>query len=486
MHQPASLAGVVGALLVSGLSACASQPAAVPGPARDPEAIHYEFRVSPDLDRVDARVCFEGAPPRELSCGVAWGRSYLRGARTDAGDPLPRRDQRIVSAGLPRDGCLRYEVDVGAVAEERGGLQAQRRGGALLTNLALWLWRPARLSSSPRVTARFTLPEGMALSVPWPREGERYVLDDTAFRYLAYSVFGRFDREHIHASGVRAEVVVLDGLPEPAREAVVPWLTTALQVVGQPTGRFPRDRLQVLIIPAPPSGRPVGFGTVSRGGGASVAIHLPVNARLPELRGDWVAIHEFSHLFHPFIARRDAWLSEGLATYYQEVLRVRAGLVDEATAWRRLHEGAERGRAADRPLAEESADMYLTFDFPTVYWAGAAFALMADVELRRLTDGARTLDDVMGELAACCSSSPRPWTARRVVQRMDEIAGRPVFSRLVSRWVMGPRLPDLRATYAWLGLRVEGARVAEVPDAPGAAVRDAIMRPDPALRARLP
>jgi hypothetical protein len=471
------------ALLLS-LAACASSPVpvSVPEPAAGPEAIHYEFRVDSDLRRVHARVCFEGAPPAEMTCGTGWGHPYLRAARAASGDRLPRRRQRIVTAGLPDDGCFRYEVDVGGAADARGGLSAQRRGNAMLTNLALWLWRPARLSSSPRVTASFALPEGVGLSVPWSRNGERYDLDDTAFRYMAYAVFGRFERERIEAAGVRAEVAILDGLPEKARAAVRPWLTTALHAVAQPAGRFPRERLQVVVVPGPPSGRPVGFGTVSRGGGASVAIYLPVNARLEELRGDWVAIHEFSHLYHPFIARQDAWLSEGLATYYQEILRVRAGLMDEGAAWLRLYEGAMRGRDATRPLAKESADMFQTYDFRTVYWGGAAFALLADVELRRQTGGARTLDDVVTELAACCSATPRPWTAREVLQRMDEIVDRPVFTRLMSRWVTGPRLPDLGATYARLGLRVRNGRVIEVEDAPDVALRDAIMRPDPALR----
>jgi len=36
-----------------------------------------------------------------------------------------------------------------------------------------------------------------------------------------------------------------------------------------------------------------------------------------------------------------------------------------------------------------------------VYWSGAALALLADVELRRRSDGEQTLDDILGEFQQC-------------------------------------------------------------------------------------
>ena len=57
---------------------------------------------------------------------------------------------------------------------------------------------------------------------------------------------------------------------------------------------------------------------------------------LDDLRTDWTATHEFSHLLLPYVSRRDRWLSEGLASYYQNVLRARDGRLSETDAWRKL------------------------------------------------------------------------------------------------------------------------------------------------------
>ena len=197
------------------------------------------------------------------------------------------------------------------------------------------------------------------------------------------------------------------------------------------------------------------------------------------LVADWTLPHELSHLWHPFVERRSAWLSEGLATYYQEVARARAGAIPAARAWRRLYEGAALGRDASTTLAEASERVFQTYDFPRVYWGGAAIALLADVELRRRSGGTRSLDDVVAELSRCCAGDPRAWRAEDLIDRMDAIAGTPVFSALVSRHVTGTEHADLAATFARLGLRRRGEDFELVDDAPAAWIRDAIMAGEP-------
>ncbi|MCK6549944.1 hypothetical protein L6R52_29190, partial [Myxococcota bacterium] len=92
---------------------------------------------------------------------------------------------------------------------------------------------------------------------------------------------------------------------------------------------------------------PVDFGLVLRGGGPSVTFFVGDEADDASLVGEWVAVHELSHLSMPFVERDAAWLSEGFATYYQNVLRARAGLMSAEAAWTELHEGFARGQAAN-------------------------------------------------------------------------------------------------------------------------------------------
>ncbi|MDH5670792.1 MAG: hypothetical protein OEZ06_01500 [Myxococcales bacterium] len=475
------------AVSLAGLCACAPGTPAPQSPrARGPRAMHYRFALDPKLETLTAQLCFEGPAPSRLVCGVDWGKPLLMSARQTTSDG------QGIGGGLPGDGaldlsalgddaCLEYEVDLAATAPSFGPARTRRSGGAVVTNLSSWLWRPPGWRSVPRVSARFALPEGVEVSLPWPEEDGVYQLDATAFAYLGYAVFGRFQRERFRVPGAEIEVAVLDGLPDSLHAAIRPWLETAARMATQPAGRFPHERAQIVVIPSGPRDAPVGFGHATRSGGPSVAIFLPTNSELERMKPDWVAVHELSHFLHPFVQRGDAWLSEGLATYYQEVLRVRAGLHSPDDAFRRLWQGAERGREASGSLSDESRQMYSKFNFPMVYWAGAAFALMADVELRKRSRGPRSLDEVLAELSSCCTRGDRPWPARKVLERMDEIVGEPLLSRLAERWVEGPTMPDLSEVYRKLGIRVDDGGQVHYDGAPDAIVRDAIMGVDKQL-----
>jgi hypothetical protein len=326
----------------------------------------------------------------------------------------------------------------------------------------------------PRADARFELPAGTQVSVPWPREGERYRLDPSAFAFSGGAVLGHFEQLELSLPIGTLELAVLPGLPASVRANLEPWLRTAAAAAAQVTGRLADERVLVVVLPEGESEEPVRFGMASRGGGSSLLLLVASNAQLDPLRRNWIAVHELCHLLHPFVERDEAWLSEGLATYYQEVLRARAGLMPARDAWRRLYDGSLRGRGLHRSLAQVSATVKQDRDFSTIYWAGAAFMLLADSELRAQSGGKRTLDDVIAGLHDCCARSPRPLPAQTVLAKLDELAGAPVFSKLAARWVDGPQFPDLDELYRKLGVHVEQDKVV-FQKAEMAWVRDAIM-----------
>ncbi len=472
----ASLGFMLAPLLAAGA------PASVrPDKHYRPEAIDYAFTLDAGLTTLDARACFRGPAPVDFMSGLPGGVEYLTQAwlETPRGRaPLPLQDGRLQLAGVPRDGCIGYTIDL-AAASEPGSFHAQRRGDAIVTNIALWLWRPTRWTDVGGVRARFSLPPNARVLVPWPARDGAYTLDHSAFAFYGYAALGRFDIESIPAPGATLRAAVLDGFTPSTRADIVAWLTSAARAAALAVGRFPSSDGVIAVIPTPGSDRPVRFGMAARGGGASLLLLVSADAGLHALERDWVAVHEFCHLLHPFVARDDAWLSEGLATYYQEVLRVRAGLLPEAEAWRRIYEGSMRGRDADHSLAHHSASMFADNSFSMVYWAGASFALMADVELRRRTRGAITLDAVMAELSRCCARRMQPVPAREVVAELDRIAGAPVFSELMQRWVLGPRLPDLAALYTRLGLATGPDGVTIGTSGEDVWIRQAIMQASP-------
>ena len=462
-------------------SAATSAPPAAAASASAPIDLRYELSVDAALTTLHARLCVHGAPPGELVSGLPGGASAIEAAWAEtSGAPRPLSIERnaVVAEGLAAGGCVGYRVDLQR-ASNVGGLDAVRRDGVLVMNTSLWLLRPRRFDGVRSLRVKLTLPEGVHANVPWPTKGDELSPDLTALAYYGHAVLGRFDTERFEQAGASFDVVIAEGLSPATRAAIVPGLRSAASASAHVTGRAPATHVLVIVVPEKSGEDAVRFGTVARGGGASLLLFVTRDAALEPLRADWVAVHELSHLLHPFVARDDAWLSEGLATYYQELLRVRAGLLPEAEAWRRIADGARRGASAQHSLAREAADMFMTFEFARVYWGGAAFALLADVELRRRSNGARTLDDVIAEVHDCCSRSPKPWSARDLLVRMDAIAGTPVFTELAERYVFKPGFPDVEPVLEQLGVAVHDKQVKLDASAPAANLRTAIMSGKP-------
>jgi predicted metalloprotease with PDZ domain len=105
---------------------------------------------------------------------------------------------------------------------------------------------------------------------------------------------------------------------------------------------------------------------------------------------------------------RDLWVVEGITTYYTDLTLRRAGLLSPARYLEKLGEQISRylavpGRAV-QPLEDASFDTWIKFYRPdantpnatvSYYLKGAMVALLLDLEIRRLTGNARSLDDVM-------------------------------------------------------------------------------------------
>jgi hypothetical protein len=448
------------------------------------EAWRYRIALDEGLSRLEATVCFEGPPPSALVAIDARGVRYLRGAEGPVGPdaaPLPRADGAIATGHLPPDACVAYVVDLEAAARQRGGLHgAHRIGGDLVAATGVWLWAPRERAERPRVTATFALPEGVRVSPLWPRGPDgRHRLDERAFRLTAYAAFGRFETLSAGLPGACLRVSVLGDGVQMGAEALVRSLRGSAEAVSTMFGRFPVAEASVLAIPTPLS-RSSPFGMVGRGSLPTVALLVGEGAAEERLARAWVPVHELSHLALPYVDREAAWLSEGVATYYQEVLRARGGLLTPERAWEHLDDGFRRGArdGTGRTLRQESRDMMRTGAFRRVYWAGAAIALEADVAMRTRSGGRRSLDDALEGLLACCAGGPDALSAREAVARLDA-APPAVFGRIARRHLGAREFPDLSETYARLGLRrtADGVTLGGGPEA--RALRRAIMAPRP-------
>ena len=183
---------------------------------------------------------------------------------------------------------------------------------------------------------------------------------------------------------------------------------------------------------------------------------------------------------HPYLGDRGSWLSEGLATYYQNVLRARAGLLTSVQGWDRLKEGFEDQRDSYATSLQDSArDMHASHDFRRIYWSGAAFCMTVDTDLRRESKNTLTLDLALSRFRDCCLPAYKRWAPDDFVAKLDSLLGTQTIAARYREFAAMRTFPDWKKVYADLGIRDVGGHLHLDADLPNAALRDAIMAPRP-------
>jgi hypothetical protein len=267
-------------------------------------------------------------------------------------------------------------------------------------------------------------------------------------------------------------------LPGKRKQAVLSWVEFVADSLAGVYGRWPRDSWRVEVTPVTLySDDPVPWAQVNRGNPDTVSLYIDAMASEEKLRNNWTAYHEFSHLLIPYRGWGDMWFSEGLASYYQNLLRARAGFLDEAEMWQKLYEGFKRGQNNRRPdlsLAELSSQMRENRSYMRVYWSGAWYFLAADVELRRRTNSTQSLDTALALLNACCAD--RSMSAREMAARLDQLTGQELFLPLFEQVAASRDIPAFDSLFAELGLRIENDRVILEEGADGVSIRQGICR----------
>jgi hypothetical protein len=384
----------------------------------------YEIRVDEALEQMELGLCIEGPRPKRLEASRG-AIDFVAQARVRGGPALAREHGELVVETLGEQGCLDLVIDLDAAARDEGR-DSMRRGDTFLLAPKLWLWHPDRVPDEVEARARLDLPEGVALTVPWPHEaGGWRRLDRTGFAWNGWVALGRYEPIEFRAAECEFEVAVLEGARQASEAGIERWLRVAAETSAELHGRFPRDRVSVVVIPASRWGDdPVVFGMARRGGGGSAMLMLAADAQDDELPGEWVAVHELLHLGMPLVA--DPWMAEGFVTYYTQILRARRGvLVDSEDHERQilaalgaLARGFRRGRGGTRTLAHASESMRRFGGYTRVYWGGAAVAFDLDRRLRSASAGRHSLDDLM-LLLADYAPLYRRWQAEDLIALME-------------------------------------------------------------------
>ncbi len=432
-------------------------------------SLDYVVTLDGTLARASVRL-HASEPLYRLEARGEAARRSLRSALSCDGSRLRTARGRIDAGGQT---CIELAVRLVPGVRRSGPLPA----GSLVTVARDWLWRPGRRASDA-ITVSFELPDGFEVSTPWRPggDGRMFAIDPSPASGRAYVVFGRFDHSTVEVPGATLRIANLAMTTPESRQVLAGWLGSAAANVVTLYGRFPNPSPQVVVLPASRrSDSPVPFGMVSRNGGESVLFYVDPSRDLPEFVADWTATHEFSHLLLPYV--RDKWISEGFATYLQNVLLARGGAYRADYAWRRLAEGFARGAASSPELSPRAASRGGGWGSTMkVYWSGAWLALAADVELRRRSHGRESLGSALQRLAGCCLPAARSWGSRELMRELDRLSGGSVFVGLYEQVADEPGFPDYDTLFETLGVELSGTTVRFDDTAADAGIRRAIMR----------
>jgi len=377
--------------------------------------------------------------------------------------------------------CQEYQPKLTSAVKSRlTGISTNRQ---ILTDPAQWFPYPDSYSSTDKFTIEFHHSNKISISAPWhfisrTKTKTTYQFSKRPLDWSSIVAFGQFIVEDIYINKSIIRYALLTGHRIVDKIKIRHWVKKNIDALTTVYGKFPVTSLQLLVVPLGKGGEPVPWGEVMRGGGNAVHLYIDDTRNAQEFLDDWVLSHELSHLLHPRIMQSDAWFYEGMASYYQNVIRARQGLLTSNKAWQKLHAGFERGinnTTNNKTLDEVTRSMMKYRAFMRVYWTGAAISLLADVKLRRLSNNKKSLDTTLYLFQKCCLFEARWWTALEVMKKFDELSSTTVFTTLYKNNVFSTTFPDLTRVYRQLGLVNINGKLTILDNAPSS-IRDKIMK----------
>lgn len=261
------------------------------------------------------------------------------------------------------------------------------------------------------------------------------------------------------------------------------WLDETAKTISTLYGEFPVKQSHVHIYSSFRSGEPVPWGEVWKNDEYRINFHVNPDFSLQDFLDDWTATHEFSHLFHPYPGRGNAWFGEGLASYYQNILKARYGSLTEQEALQKLYNGFRRGEnnqaKTGLTLKQASAAMRQNRSYMHVYWGGAAYFLNVDVRLRQSSYAKKSLDTTWLAFKNCCLRVESNWSLPKLISKLDELSNSNIFTTEYQKIINQRTFPGFRQSFKQLGIDVHNNQLSLSSDLTKQTLRHAITKKMP-------
>jgi len=343
---------------------------------------------------------------------------------------------------------LSYSVDLDALAREADESDVARRFGAsLLAPASSFLLTPDPPADGVPLRVRFDMP-GVETGLRKSSDGDGYVLESHELKVATYATFGAREARDIAVDGATVRLVVLDGRLDLSLDVLERWVGDAARGVARFFGRPPESRTLVVLGPLPDR-HGIPFGKMLPESGPGLIVLVGEHTAPAELHADWVLVHELFHAGTPSFVGEGKWYDEGLATYFEPLIRVRLGWRSEADLWAEFLRDMPRGldamtrRGLARPVG-----------YSDVYWGGGMLCLLADLAARRSSAGARGLEDGVRAVLASGGVASEVWTLAHATEVTDAALGEPILAKLQALHLTGGGPVDLDAVFSELGVTV--------------------------------
>lgn len=346
---------------------------------------------------------------------------------------------------------------------------------AFLHGPAIYLYVEARRALPADVTIE--VPGAWHLSTGLPKHGAHHRAAHLDELFDCPLHLGLVELRELEAAGKPLELAVwgaFDGTGVADMDKLTADVQTIVETHAARFGGAPYDDYTFMLMLAPRA-----YGGLEHGS-SSANLNTPFAMATQNEYGDLLELlsHEFFHVWNgkrifpaglaPFEYRceqytRCLWVMEGLTSYYDRYTLRNAGLITTgryleklAEEWGKLR--MQPGRLA-QSLEEASFDAWVKLyqahesninTTISYYLKGGLVSLALDFEIRRRTEGARSLVDVLRHLWEVYGSVTQPYPED--VQPVFETATGIGLGEFFDRLVRGTEDPDLAAELATAGL----------------------------------
>src|SRR5262249_48745879 len=159
----------------------------------------------------------------------------------------------------------------------------------------------------------------------------------------------------------------------------------------------------------------------------------------------------------------------GLATYFEPIIRARAGYKREQDVWSEFIHEMPRGLRAINEYGLERAR-----SFDDIYWGGAIALLFADVEIRKQSNGSRGLEGGVRGVLDAGGTANQVWPLTKTLTLADQHCGSETLERIAREHATRGTPVDLAGLFRELGVEAKPDGVLLHDDAPMAEIRHRI------------